>query len=407
MKTITRIIVVLCFLPLLSKAQTWSALGTGVSSQVRLSVCANGNLYVGNADSAGGKYIDGIGVWNGTTWSTIGGGTSEFSLASYKDNIYVGGNNNSSNNPVEEWNGTTWSTVGTISANASYINNIIGYNGDIYISSYDASSGSGWVSEWNGTSWTQGCGGGLFPNFVAYNGKLIAQISKLNYYYYMTGTTCTLDFKAGGGGANVVYNGNLYSCGNSDVEEWNGTTWSSIGSASSSVNCLAVYNGNLYVGGCFTTMGGVSANNIAEWNGTTSTWSALGLGIKGTTAESGGIVYSLSVDSINNILYVGGAFTSAGGNSANNIAKWTSTPTGISNTESELAAINIYPNPCTKSFSFDLGEKSTVSLSDITGRTLYSCIMSKGHQAIDVSTLAAGTYIFIVNNKVIKKLIKE
>src|SRR5262245_55766850 len=37
--------------------------------------------------------------------------------------------------------------------------------------------------------------------------------------------------------------------------------------------------GNLYVGGVFTTAGGVFATNIAKWNG--STWSAIGSGING------------------------------------------------------------------------------------------------------------------------------
>ena len=44
------------------------------------------------------------------------------------------------------------------------------------------------------------------------------------------------------------------------------------------VNALAVDGaGNLYAGGCFTTAGGVAANNVAKWDG--SAWSALGSGI--------------------------------------------------------------------------------------------------------------------------------
>ena len=35
-------------------------------------------------------------------------------------------------------------------------------------------------------------------------------------------------------------------------------------------------DGSLYAGGGFTTAGGVAANNIAKWDGTTSSWSALG-----------------------------------------------------------------------------------------------------------------------------------
>lgn len=44
------------------------------------------------------------------------------------------------------------------------------------------------------------------------------------------------------------------------------------------VRALAVDSGgNIYVGGTFTTAGGVSANRIAKWDG--SAWSALGSGM--------------------------------------------------------------------------------------------------------------------------------
>ncbi|MEM9243028.1 MAG: hypothetical protein AAGA27_03085 [Pseudomonadota bacterium] len=68
----------------------------------------------------------------------------------------------------------------------------------------------------------------------------------------------------------------------------------------------------LYAGGIFTTAGGNDANNIAKWDG--STWSALGDGING-------LVTALTTDS-NDMLYAGGQFTTAGGNNVNNIAKW-------------------------------------------------------------------------------------
>jgi len=70
--------------------------------------------------------------------------------------------------------------------------------------------------------------------------------------------------------------------------------------------------GNLYAGGFFTTAGGVSANRIAKWNG--SNWSALGLGVDG-------LARALTFDGMGN-LYAGGDFTTAGGVSANRVAKW-------------------------------------------------------------------------------------
>ena len=70
-------------------------------------------------------------------------------------------------------------------------------------------------------------------------------------------------------------------------------------------------SGNVYIGGSFAKAGGISATNVAKWNG--STWSALGSGVNS-------VVHALAVSGSD--LYVGGAFTNAGGISANRVAKW-------------------------------------------------------------------------------------
>ena len=88
--------------------------------------------------------------------------------------------------------------------------------------------------------------------------------------------------------------------------------WISLGSGvNGSVKALVTSGSDLYVGGQFTTAGGNSATNVAKWNG--SAWSALGSGVNGE-------VGALAVLGTN--LYVAGAFTTAGGNSATNVAKW-------------------------------------------------------------------------------------
>ncbi|MCW5776928.1 MAG: hypothetical protein KIS87_10860 [Phycisphaeraceae bacterium] len=71
----------------------------------------------------------------------------------------------------------------------------------------------------------------------------------------------------------------------------------------------------LYAGGQFTTAGGVSANRIARWDG--QSWSALGTGMNER-------VYALTVfdDGSGPALYAGGTFTTAGGVSAIRIARW-------------------------------------------------------------------------------------
>jgi hypothetical protein len=74
-------------------------------------------------------------------------------------------------------------------------------------------------------------------------------------------------------------------------------------------------NNKLYVGGNFTSASGTSANRIAVWDISTSTWSALGTGLNA-------MVYDLALDSTNNKLYVCGLFTTAAGITANYMAVW-------------------------------------------------------------------------------------
>ena len=85
------------------------------------------------------------------------------------------------------------------------------------------------------------------------------------------------------------------------------------------VLALATSGSNLYVGGIFGTAGGVAANSIAKWDGTR--WTALGSGVSGGTFTT---VNALAVGT-NGVVYAGGDFTSAGGVAVNNIAKWDGT----------------------------------------------------------------------------------
>ena len=78
------------------------------------------------------------------------------------------------------------------------------------------------------------------------------------------------------------------------------------------VRALATKGGDIYAGGDFTAAGGVGANHIALWNG--STWSALGSG-------TDNVVNALAADG--NVLFVGGEFTRAGEKASSRFAEWT------------------------------------------------------------------------------------
>src|SRR5258705_9779581 len=78
------------------------------------------------------------------------------------------------------------------------------------------------------------------------------------------------------------------------------------------VNALAVSGSDVYVGGAFTNAGGAAANYIAKWDG--SSWSALGSGMDYQ-------VDALAVSGRGSDLYAGGWFTTAGGKGAGSMAR--------------------------------------------------------------------------------------
>jgi isoaspartyl peptidase/L-asparaginase-like protein (Ntn-hydrolase superfamily) len=100
-------------------------------------------------------------------------------------------------------------------------------------------------------------------------------------------------------------------------------TWSALGTSpnvgtNNTVGAISIDgSGNLYVCGIFSTAGGVSANRIAKYTpgATPNPWSAIGSTLTGS-------VNAIAIDGSGNI-YAGGLFTSAGGVTVNRIAKYT------------------------------------------------------------------------------------
>ncbi len=109
----------------------------------------------------------------------------------------------------------------------------------------------------------------------------------------------------------------------SDIAMWNGNSWAPLGAGikgaypPNSVNSLAVYHNELYIGGVFDTVGGIAAKNIAKWNGTS--WSAVAAGVGGNYSSV------ISMATYNGLLYVAGYFDTAGGIPVHNIAMWNDT----------------------------------------------------------------------------------
>lgn len=128
---------------------------------------------------------------------------------------------------------------------------------------------------------------------------------------------------------NLLAGGGFRKAGGIDanrIAEWDGRRWSPLGtgvsngSYSSHVNAIEVLpNGHVLVGGSFTSAGGLAANSIARWDG--SSWHPLGLGIPGYSQSSPASIFDIVVLADGNVV-VGGDFRFQNSQS---VARWDGT----------------------------------------------------------------------------------
>jgi len=202
---------------------------------------------------------------------------------------------------LEESN-TWWQALGLGSRNGTdgFVNAIAMVGTELYVGGSFANAGgesAPYVAKWSGARW--------FPLGVTTSGT-ITTLGRLGDDVYAAGSF------------NLSTTGNPNATG---IARLNDATWEPItGDVIGLVYAMAASGDNLYIGGSFKTAGGTGANNIVRWNKTTETWSALADGV---TGGDNPFVTALAVDGDN--LYVGGQFSMAGTVAANNIAVWNQT----------------------------------------------------------------------------------
>ena len=297
----------------------WSALGSGLTGPgviVSAILKSGTNLYVaGSFTNAGGVTASNIARWDGSQWAPLGSGISKpvSALAVNGPFVFAGGTITSAGGisvtNVVRWDGTNWSNIGGLTsadpagASGTYDFALaLDQNGGLLAGGYFTQAGSQAVqsmARWDGTNWgpfgTDNCAG-------------TAGLSLYTVYGLAAGT-------------NALYAGGFFNMAGhavvNQIGRWDGTNWSALGTGIvgkmtlGRVVGIALNGSDLYVGGTFTNAGGVTASNIARWNGTS--WSAVGSGMNNS-------VWTIASDGVN--VYAGGSFTSAGGVSANYIAKW-------------------------------------------------------------------------------------
>ncbi len=288
----------------------WHAMGNGLGSAsvgtiVYSVIATNGVIYAGGTfTNSGPAAVTNVAQWDGANWQPLAGGPggTPNSLLLNGGILYAGGFFGTSiKSAVAQWDGSNWTLVGsgfdTAGVNVLMLNNQLCISG-----AFTNASGIHPLrfAVWNGTSWTN-AGSGLSST---------AQ-------------------KAISTGTNILVGGSFLQAGGQVVNglaSWDGANWSSVGvpgrssGISTTVRAIASDGTNVYVGGAFTAAGQTNANYIARFDGTN--WYSLGSGI-GPVGVGSTVVNALSVTNGN--LYVGGYFSTAGGVSAANAAMWDGT----------------------------------------------------------------------------------
>ncbi len=288
-------------------------LADGVSASVvndRGDIIVSGSFY-----TADDVVVNSVARWDGTRWHPLGeglGGTARALVFDDNGDLYAGGYfDDAGGDPeadhVAVWDGLSWSAIG---GHGSGLPNTVlelafDSTGNLYAGGYFDDAGgdpdADHIAVWNGVEWSSigGAGSGVNSNVKA------------------------IAFSTGG---ILVIGGSFTDAGGNPAADkiagWNGSGWSAIGGGlNGGVNDLVfAANGDLYVGGSFTDAGGVTdADRIAVW--TSPSWRSVGAG--------GGLddtVVDIAFDSSGG-LFVCGGFENAGGDSdADGVAKWT--PTG-------------------------------------------------------------------------------
>ncbi|HVM97275.1 MAG TPA: hypothetical protein VMT89_12855, partial [Candidatus Acidoferrales bacterium] len=156
------------------------------------------------------------------------------------------------------------------------------------------------IAKWDGSTWSA-LGSGLDDSNNGFEVTTVSSMSVIGTDLYVAG-----EFSKAGG---ITV---------SNIAKWDGSSWSALGSGvDGDAFGTAVMGTDLYVTGRFTNAGGITSRAIAKWNGTS--WSTLGSGLFDTLHDST-VASAMAV--IGTDLYVGGFFNTAGGNSAQYIAKW-------------------------------------------------------------------------------------
>jgi RHS repeat-associated protein len=280
-----------------------------------------------NRAGSSGLSVNSLSRWNGSRWAALGEGLLTYytslqaqagvqALAVHDlgrgPELYaigkLSGTSATKFGTIARWNGVTWRAAGSGPATATEGGMVLFSWGKELLAGGDFTSAGGknlgGIARFDGFDWT-GFGDGL-------DGEVLALAS----YDDGTGSALYLGgkFRSAGG---VMLNG---------IARWDGSAFSPLGAGTDrNVNALEVFDDGrgpaLYVGGNFASVDGLATKGIARWDG--GSWEAVGSGLPQTAGVP--TVYAMKSfdDGTGRALFVGGSFSSAGGVPVTNIARWT------------------------------------------------------------------------------------
>jgi hypothetical protein len=106
----------------------------------------------GQFETAGTINATNIAKWDGTNWSSLGGGLSLVrALTTDAACVYAGGDSG-----IHCWNGASWSAIGGNVNSGGSVNTIVKSGMDLFVGGYFASTGAQparSIAKWDGTAW--------------------------------------------------------------------------------------------------------------------------------------------------------------------------------------------------------------------------------------------------------------
>jgi prophage DNA circulation protein len=158
--------------------------------------------------------------------------------------------------------------------------------------------------------------------------------------------------------------------GSAGIAKWDGESWSSLGSGMTSPNVRAIqaYQSNLYIAGNFSQVGGVdNTEKIARWDG--ASWHSVG-----TNFGSGGAVRVMVV--YDNKLVIAGALNNINGINHDKIATWDGSSWAPLDSNvrfsKRLQALYVDPDTNTLYIGGFFGSSNITGVSDASGLVSYN-----------------------------------